>query len=801
MPNIVRLNLLFCLVAFITVRASAGELRGSLEPLLESSCVGCHDSGTETGLDLTEIPDNLADPDTFRVWERVFDRVATGEMPPESEERPDPDMLRSAMDALRESLSAASTRRQQTVGRVPARRLTKLELGYTLADLFDIQGEVVSNVPDEVESGSFDTVGASQRISGVHLRAYLDAANEAIGEAIRLEPNPFRRKQLDFEDSPFLNSFHEKPLQLGGSVTRRVEGEGVALFRDADYLITSSAGGFNVPVAGVYRLTSELSAYQSEEPITAKIIRKQPSGSATLLCSEDLEPGKTETISVDVYLKPGDTFYTTLDIEEPFGAIMAAGGSKDYRGPGLLIKKQGIAGPITESWPPPSTQLLLEGAEIVKRGAWKRYDVRLKQDAAEAAESTLKRYAKQIFRRNVEPEELAPYLELARKTIEEQRPYRDTIQTPLVSMLSSPSFLLFSGEPGELSDHALASRLSYFLWKSLPDAELMELADEGKLVEPRVLAEQVDRMLADEKSQRFVRDFLGQWLRLDQINATSPDEKLYPEYDELLGDAMPKETELFFSELIRENLGVSHLIDSEFTFLNRRLAEHYRIPGIKGQHFRRVELPEGGPRGGVLTHASVMKTTANGTVTSPVTRGNFVLTAILGTPPSPPPPSVGSIEPDTRGETTIREILSAHRDVDSCSKCHREIDPPGFALECFDPIGRFRTHYRATGNGGGFAGFLSQMSYHKGPPVDSSGVTADGKAFDGIAEFKQLLLERHEQIAKNVVQKLVVYSTGAEIQFADRQLIQTILDATRDDGFRIRDLIHRIVQSDLFRQK
>jgi hypothetical protein len=203
---------------------------------------------------------------------------------------------------------------------------------------------------------------------------------------------------------------------------------------------------------------------------------------------------------------------------------------------------------------------------------------------------------------------------------------------------------------------------------------------------------------------------------------------------------------------------------------------------------RRVELPADSPRGGVLTQASVLKSTANGTTTSPVTRGNFVLSNLSGTPPAPPPPDAGSIEPDTRGKTTIREILAAHRNIETCAKCHREIDPPGFALESFDPIGRFRTKYRIT-------------RFREGLPVDASGVTADGKKFSGIREFKKLLLAKNEQIARHFISRLVVYSTGGEIQFADREELDAIVDRTRDAGFPVRTIIHEVIKSKMFRNK
>ena len=334
----------------------------------------------------------------------------------------------------------------------------------------------------------------------------------------------------------------------------------------------------------------------------------------------------------------------------------------------------------------------------------------------------------------------------------------------------------------------------------MPDQELFDLAENGELGDPNVLAQQVDRMLADEKSKRFVTDFLGQWLDLHEINATTPDENLYPEYDDVLSKSILEETELFFSELIRENLAVSNLIDSDFAFLNRRLAQHYRIPGIKGQQLRKVTLPADSPRGGILTQASVLKTTANGTVTSPVVRGNFVLTNILGTPPSPPPPNVGSIEPDTRGTTTIRETLDAHRNIEACAMCHRKIDPPGFALESFDPIGTHRVNYRATKGDGAFQLFRGG-TYKRGPKVDPSGVTPEGVKFAGIDEYKKLLLEQNDKIAKHFISQLVVYSTGGEIQFADREELAAIIKRTQQQEYPVKSIMHEVVQSKMFRNK
>jgi hypothetical protein len=381
------------------------------------------------------------------------------------------------------------------------------------------------------------------------------------------------------------------------------------------------------------------------------------------------------------------------------------------------------------------------------------------------------------------------YARLAEPAIAEGRDFAEVIRIPLRAILSAPEFLIHSGVPGELDDFALAARLSYFLWKSMPDEELFQLALFGMLSDPEVLEQQVDRMLNDKKSMRFVKDFLGQWLRLREIAATNPDERLYGKYDDVLNRALPRETELFFAELIANNLRVRNFVDSDFTFVNRRLAEHYDIPGIEGQQMRKVTLPEGSPRGGLLTQASILKLTANGSVTSPVKRGNFVVTNLLGQPPNPPPADVTIEEPDTRGTMTIREQLDKHRDLETCANCHNHIDPPGFALESFDPVGRFRTQYRTTKDSKTWL------------DVDASGFTEHGEPFSGIQDFKELLLKQEDEIASHFISQLVIYATGGDIQFADREEVSQIIDQTRDSGYPVRSIIHNVVQSNLFRNK
>ena len=774
----------------------AQSVRTDVAPLVESSCLHCHDEETTTGLNFNSLGYNLSDTATFRMWEQVFDRVHDGDMPPKAEDRPNSKHVATALRSLQKNLDAVSRVKQLQSGRVPARRLTKLELGYTYRDLLLIDGDVTSGLPDRVESGSFDTVGSTQRISRIHMSSYLQAADEALDLAIQMGPNPYQQKEFDFLNNPFMNAFHDVPLSMGGNVTRKLE-DGVAMFIDADYLTRATNFGFFVRTPGVYQITSTIAAFQSAEPVTAKLILREPGGGAALLAAVDLPPDTTETMDVATYLRPGDDFYLTMEtgrtIVQDFTILHHAGGAKNYQGPGIAIKSQNVKGPLPDSWPPESTRQLLHGLKLTPadKSDQTPYEVEVSVFTLDQVAAIIEHFAPRVFRRPPGKDELQPFVDLAARPIEEGRDMVNVLRVPLRSMLSSPQFLLFGGEPGRLNDFALANRLSYFLWKSMPDEKLFALAKNGRLSDENEFTRQVDRMLDDEKSSRFLRDFLGQWLRLNKVNATTPDATLYPEYDELLGSAIPKETELFFGEMLKENLSATNLIDSDFTFVNSRLATHYGIPHVTGQHFRRISLPADSPRGGVLTQAAILKTTANGTVTSPVLRGNFVLTNFLGTPPSPPPQSVGSIEPDTQGKTTIREVLAAHRNIQQCNKCHREIDPPGFALESFDPIGGFRTHYRATAG----------KTYTDGLTVDSSGVTDDGKTFADIREFKRHLLDRKEQVARNFVSQLIVYSTGGEIQFADREEVEAILNRTRKHDFPVRDIVHEVVQSRMFQHK
>jgi hypothetical protein len=308
-------------------------------------------------------------------------------------------------------------------------------------------------------------------------------------------------------------------------------------------------------------------------------------------------------------------------------------------------------------------------------------------------------------------------------------------------------------------------------------------------------------MLKDPKAAAFTENFVGQWLSLRNIDATAPDPTLYPEYDDSLKVAMVKETNLFFDEVLKNDLPLTNFVSSEFSILNGRLAQHYGIPGVTGMAFRKVALPKSSHRGGVLTMASVMKVTANGTTTSPVLRGAWVLDRIIGTPPPKPSVDVEAVEPDIRGAVTIRDQLAKHRQRAECASCHTKIDPPGFALESFDVIGGWRENYRSVGKGGEVVLDGRKMRYRKGLPVDCADVLADGRKFQNIDDFKEALLKDKDQLAWALGEKLLSYATGAAQTKSDKAEIEAIVAAVRTKGYGFRALVHEIVQSKAFQSK
>ena len=472
--------------------------------------------------------------------------------------------------------------------------------------------------------------------------------------------------------------------------------------------------------------------------------------------------------------------------------------------PGVAFHWLEIEGPIIEEWPPASYRALFGDVPFKQAG---RHVVAVSEQPLKDAGELLSGFMERVYRRPVAKAEFDRFYEYAQQLLKEEETFTEVMIATYSAVLASPEFLFHCGRPGELDDFALAERLSFFLGESIPDEQLSALAREGKLRDRDTLRAEVDRLLDKPEAKRFVKEFLDSWLKLDEINDTDPDRELYPEYagDWWLVNSMVEESRLYFADLIVGNRPARNVIDADYTFVDERLARHYGVPGIFGPSFRRITLPEKSPYGGILTQASVLKVTANGTVTSPVLRGVYVMERLLGDPPSPPPPSVPAVEPDIRGAATIRELLKKHREDASCASCHQKIDPPGFALESFDVMGRWRDNYRSLAQGPerieGVGRSGNEFVHFIGSEVDASGVTPGGEPFDDILQFKELLSEDEEAIARNLTEQLLVYATGAPIGFADRDNVSAILEKSRASEFGVRTIIHEIVQSPLFLRK
>jgi hypothetical protein len=509
-------------------------------------------------------------------------------------------------------------------------------------------------------------------------------------------------------------------------------------------------------------------------------------------------------------------------------------------GPAIVVRPIEISGPILEDWPPPGHRLLygdqselVPSAEMSKtarvpdsivrpvKGGRPLKDaltIRLPAEATESAvRQALATFISRAFRRPATVDEIEAYQALVRVRLANGDCLETAFNAAHRAVLCSPDFLFLHERGPKLTSHELACRLSYFLWRTSPDEGLRRLADTGELVRADILRREAARLIDSPRFAVFVRDFLAQWLNLRDLDATTPDRDLFPEYfegihdgrqDVLLHASLASETREFFHDVVRRDQGVALLVSSRHAYLNQRLSEHYDLPLVKGAGLRRVELPADSVRGGLLTQASILKVTANGAATSPVLRGAWLLERILGTPAPPPPPDAGGIEPDTRGATTIREQLAKHQAVASCAGCHRRIDPPGFALEAFDPIGRHRDFYRTTETGKPlkdarvfFGGHYGGVKYLQGPAVDTASELPGGGTIADIREYKASVAARPELLARNLARKLAAFATGVSVEAGDELAVDSILASSQASGYGLRTLLHEVIQSELFTHK
>lgn len=767
-----------------------------LMPFFTNNCLGCHDDQTKKGgLDLSSLSDNLSDKKLMSKWIRIHDRIAKGEMPPRG--RLEAKEKATFLKTLANELTSADARHNSTV----IRRLNRYEYEHTLHDLLGIRVNLKDMLPEDGKAHGFDNLGEALDVSSVHLERYLSAGEAALNAAIHKDLPPNKTtKRYSFADGRGANF-------VGSHWLKRAD-DSIVFFSRSQYPPVTLQT-FSAPIDGKYHIRIRGYGYQSGDPVNFSVFSgpKNKGASSVLHGHFSVPQDQPTTIELTCFLDRGDSLRLFPHIPGNFGELKKQG-VKAYKGQGLAVQYVEVEGPIID-WPGKGHELLFGDLSIVREVPKKKWmkptaEIVSKSPSTDAKER-LTKVLPLLFRRPVDSESLNRYLSVFESQLESGANFESALRTSYLAALCSPRFLFRIEPNGKLDDYALATRLSYFLWSSMPDETLLSLAAKGQLQDSKVLREQTERLLNDPKAKRFTKHFVGQWLNLREIDFTVPDKQLYPEFDDLLHEAMVQETELFFEEVLHQKRSLLDFIDSDWTILNERLATHYRIDGVKGLDFRKVTLPKNSHRGGVLTHASVLRVSANGTTTSPVVRGAWVLERIIGEPPPPPPPGIPGVEPDIRGATTLRQLLEKHRNVSSCASCHKHIDPPGFALENYDVMGGYRENYRSLGrefpSPPKMETFGKRVAWRVGPKVDASGVTADGKAFDNLEDYKSILLADKQKITRALVEKVATYATGRGMGFSDRPIIQQIAMSVERKDFEFRELIHEIVQSELFRKK
>ena len=790
-----RIQVVFlCLICCFNTTVSVAE-----DPIkfLERHCVRCHGERTqeaELRLDHFGAPsaENLGQ------WSRVVEMVSRGEMPPEGEPLPKADESTQFLNWVSGEFARVSKP-------APAiRRLNRVEYENTIHDLLGIDTSLASLLPEDGRVQGFDNVATGLGISSILMERYLEAADLAFESTIRrIKPLPPETRRAVLMDSK----------ENIGSVKGKKGG------------VIESHGAFVDFTPGWP---------------PARIDQAHPIEPGVYRCRIAVwphEPGEHRTLSVGVFTGPlfgpgkrhfNGMFDVTGTPAEPriieFTTRMGEGHAihvlpwifpehvtwrdKHEPRPGVAIEWVETFGPLDQDFPSESQVALFGQSDSMSMVAGQpiylrhRRGVKLHDVDSSQPRDDLQRiirdFAPRAFRRPVDQELTDQFVQLALARFDQGSTFEEAVRAGVTAVLCSPHFLLVN-QRDEVDDFTIASRLSYFLWSSMPDQELLRLAEQGKLRDPATRFSQVERMIDDPKIQRFIENFTGQWLDLREIEFTTPDKKLYPEFDDLLLRSMLAETRGFFRRLLVEDLSVLNCIDSDFAILNQRLAAHYGITGVRGhEQFRVVSLPDSCVRGGLMTQASILKVTANGTTTSPVLRGVWVLDRLLGQPSPPPPPGVPAVEPDIRGATSIRQQLKLHRDVATCNRCHKRIDPPGFALEEFDVIGGHRQSYRSLEGKKGTR--VERTNYYLGSAIDSGGRLSDGRAFANFVEFRKQLAGNPDPLLHSLAKKLLIYGCGRPLSLSDQPSIDFVVNSAKDSGHGLRSMIHAVVESELFHQ-
>ena len=816
-----RANLFSCVILIFMLGQDANADRG-IPDFIGDYCIGCHGSETQKAdrrFDL--LPKEIQTLEHLEQYQEIIDQLNLEAMPPRDEPQPTAEERSDAIAQLTLQVELARAGLKKTGGHSALRRLNAWEYRHTVADLLGINVEVWNpseDFPKEVEVDGFDNNGAALVTSGTLMDHFFTAAEALIQRSTQFSRRPesrqytqaspfyFEGKNADglpklfhtgrfrwIPDTPytdlygrhyrgghlgFLPLFRQGGVEQSGIYTIRVRAAAVGRVHDYGKALGDFRNGDP--------LVMELAAVDRRGSVESNgSVSKMTSLSRTELTNEEprwfewkvyMEAGYEPEVRFrngPLSAKRMVRLLTTQAADQPeFQPFINMPGStkkgngvlQAYQGPRLRIWEIQMEGPEYDQWPPLGHQALYG-------------NLTLSQINANTITDRLEAFATKAFRRPPYEDELEPILELVANKIEEGMAPLESLQLGFQAILCSPGFLYINLPDGKLDEVALASRLSYFLWSSAPDDQLLQLARSGKL--RNALRSQVERLLADPKSDRFVRHFIRRWLELDNIGTMPPSEDFLVYYRDNLETAMKKETELFFKHILNQNLPLTELLDADYSFLNRELALHYGIQGVQGNEYRKVSL-QGSQRGGLTGQGIFLTASANGVDTSPVVRGIYVLEKLLGYTPPPPPPDVPGIDPDIRGAVSIREQLEKHREVASCAECHKKIDPLGFALENYDAIGAWRE------------------SYDGKTVINAAGQLPDGSSFQTVGDFRKRLMASENQFKRCLTEKLVTYALGREVGVADRVDIDQILAELDNQGGGLRDLIRLIVMSELF---
>jgi mono/diheme cytochrome c family protein len=726
----------------------------SVRPVLAKTCFACHNEKLASGglnVALLMKPESLLR--NREEWEKVLRKLRTGEMPPKGIPRPPQQQIDALNHFVRSEFDKADQNVKPDPGRVTARRLNRYEYTNTIRDLLAVDFRADRSFPTDDSGYGFDNIGDLLTISPVLMEKYLDAAENIASRA--LGANPLPKKPLEFE-------YHSKDKKIQRLDFSTIEAAHRVEF-DGDYDIRIGMPGERSadarPVKLGFWMDGKLLHTQEVETKPSKLVYFNPYSEA----------------EIRLYLPEGDHVFRAGFIGDDFVKTLDAKQAYDS-------KKNKFLNSITFVGPYPSK---------IERASRKKILICDPNSGDACVAKILATLARRAYRGPVTQSEVASLMKFVAQARDEGLTTEQGLQYAIEAMLVSPRFLFRierdpdpadPSKPHRISDFELASRLSYFLWSSMPDDELLNLAENGKLSAPATLDAQVTRMLADPKSGALADSFAAQWLETRNLDVVKPDPQKFPEWGPELRDAMRTETRMFFEAVLRENRPVTDFIDARYTFLNERLARFYGIEGVTGPDFRRVELT-GDQRGGVLTQASVLTVSSYPTRTSPVIRGKFVLQNILGTPPPPPPPDVPPLDESGLGEkVSVRQQLEAHRANPVCASCHSRMDVLGFGLENYNGIGKWRT------TDGKF-------------PIDSSGTFPNGKSFTTPAGMRALLIEDLPEFVHCLTEKMLTYAIGRGLQPFDRRALDQIDRAVAHDGYRFQTLIREVVRSVPFQQR